>query len=87
MAVVAQTAVSDGHFLDAFSPFDDGLVPAEVDVRRGEIAEALVVAVVVVLLDEGADLALEVARQEVVLEQDAVLERLVPTLDLALVWG
>ena len=42
------------------------------------------VARVVVVLDEGADLRLEVARQVVVLEQDAVLERLVPALDLAL---
>jgi hypothetical protein len=38
----------------------------------------------VVVLDKSADLLLESARQVVVLEQDAVLERLVPALDLAL---
>ena len=42
------------------------------------------VALVVVLIDEGFDLGFEIARQEVVLEQDAVLQDLVPTLDLAL---
>jgi hypothetical protein len=36
------------------------------------------------MLDEGRALALEFAGQVIVLEQDAVLERLVPTLDLAL---
>ena len=45
------------------------------------------VAPVVVVLNEGRDLRLKVARQEVVFEQDAVLERLVPALDLALGLG
>ena len=38
----------------------------------------------VVVLDEGFDLGFEIAGQEVVFEQDAVLEGLVPALDLAL---
>ena len=42
------------------------------------------VAGMVVMRDEGSDLAFEVAWQVVVLEQDAVLERLMPALDLAL---
>jgi hypothetical protein len=33
---------------------------------------------------EGGDLAFEIARQVIVLEQDTVLERLMPALDLAL---
>jgi hypothetical protein len=36
---------------------------------------------------EGGDLAFEIAGQVVVLKQDAVLERLMPALDLALVCG
>ena len=36
------------------------------------------------MLDEAFDLGFEVARQVVVLEQDAVLERLMPALNLAL---
>lgn len=45
------------------------------------------VAAVVVMIDEARDLSFEIARQEVVLEQDAVLQRLVPALDLALGLG
>jgi hypothetical protein len=43
-----------------------------------------VVAAMIVVLDEGLDLGFEVARQEVVLQEDAVFQRLVPSLDLAL---
>ena len=48
---------------------------------------ALMVAAVIVVLDEGSDLGLEIAGQVVVLEQDAVLQGLVPALDLALGLG
>jgi hypothetical protein len=51
------------------------------------VAKALVVASVVVMVDEGSDLPFEVAQQAVVLEQDAVLKGLVPALDLALGLG
>jgi hypothetical protein len=71
----------------AFDPFafeEDGLSAPEVDVSRSEIVEALVIAGMVVVLDEGGDLAFEIAGQVVVLKQDAILERLIPTLDFAL---
>jgi hypothetical protein len=42
------------------------------------------VPVVVIMVDKAADGMFESARQIVVLEQDAVLERLVPALDLAM---
>jgi hypothetical protein len=42
------------------------------------------VSAVVVVIDEGIDLNLEIAGQIVVLEQDAVLQRLMPAFDLAL---
>ena len=45
------------------------------------------VAPVIVVIDKGIDLRLQIARQEVVFEQDAVLQGLVPTLDLALASG
>lgn len=79
-----QAALCDGFAFDPF-PFqhDDAAAP-EVDVGGCEIADALVVSAVVVMIDEGRDLPLEIARQEVVFEQDPVLERLVPALDLAL---
>ena len=69
------------------SPFDDCGVSPEVGVSRGDVADTLMVAVVVVVIDEGADLAFQITRQEVVLQQDAVLQRLMPALDLALGLG
>ena len=45
------------------------------------------IALVVVVLDEGVDLGFEIARQEVVFEQDAVLEGLMPPLDFALAFA
>ena len=67
-----------------FSSFDDLECPAEVGVGRCHIVEALVVALVIVVLDERLDLLFEIAGQAVVFQQDAVLLCLVPALDLAL---
>ena len=69
---MAQAAVLDGERFDLLPPFDDGLVAPKVDVGRGEIAEALVVPAIVVVMHEGLDLLLEITRQEVVFQQDAV---------------
>ncbi len=47
-----------------FDPFtfeQDCLAAPEVDVGRSEIVEALVVSPMIVMLDEGADLSVEVA--------------------------
>ena len=74
----------DSASLDPFSLQQDGLASAEVNVGRREIVEALVVALIVIALDEGLDLGFEIAWEKVVLQQDAVLQRLVPALDLAL---
>src|SRR5208337_4233698 len=66
-------------------PFDqNGLAPPEIDVGGGQIADALVIAQVIVVSDEDLDLSFEFAWQVIVLEQDTVLERLMPALDLAL---
>ena len=46
----------DGLPFDPFSLLQDGLVAPEVDVGRREVLQALVVAPVVVMLDEGVDL-------------------------------
>lgn len=81
---VLQAPMFDGLSLDPFTLFDDGWCPAEVGVGGRHIVQVLVVTLVVVVLDEGLDLGLKVAGQEVVLEQDAVFQGLVPALDLAL---
>jgi len=45
------------------------------------------VSAIVLVLDEGAVLRLQVPRQVIVLQQDAVLQGLMPTLDLTLGLG
>lgn len=84
---VIQASALDGLSFDPFSFQQDGVASAEVDVGWCQIADGLVVTLVVVVVDEGLDLSLQVAGQLVVLEQDAVLQCLVPALDLALSLG
>ena len=83
-ALVLQSSLLDGVSFDPFSFQQDGLAASEVDVGRRQVLQALVVAAVIVVIDEAFDVGFEIAGQVVVLEQDAVLERLMPALDLAL---
>ena len=87
LALMVQATGLDGHFFDLFSPFDDSGVPAKVGIDRGDVVQALVVATVVVVIDELADLFFQITRQVLVLQQDSVFKRLMPTLDLALGLG
>lgn len=50
----------------------------------GVTFQALVVTLMIVVIDEGLDLGFEVSRQEVIFQQDAVLECLMPAFDFAL---
>ena len=84
MQLVLQATIGDGLSFDPFAFEEDGLSPSEVDIGRREIGQALVVSRMVVLRHEGGDLAFEIAGPVIVLKQDAVLERLMPALDLAL---
>jgi len=43
----------DSLSFDPFSLFQDGLSPSEVDIGSGQIIDALVIAVVVVVIHEG----------------------------------
>ena len=79
-----QAALTDGFVLYPPSLLQDGWRSAEVGISRRDIAEALVDPAVVVVIDEGIDGFFERARHVVVLEQDAVLHRLMPPLYLAL---
>ena len=82
-----QAPVFDGLSFDPFPFQQDGLAAPEVDIGGREVIQALVVAPVVVVLDEGAELGFEITGQIIVLQQDPVLEGLVPALDLALGLG
>ena len=87
LLVVNQPTVFDGFAFDPFSFQQDGLTASEVDVGRGKIIHALVIAPVVVVGDKRIDLGFEVTGQIIVLEQDAVFERLMPALDFPCVIG
>ena len=67
-----QATVLDCQFLDFLPPFDDGSVPSEVDIGGGQVTDAFVVSAIVVVIDEGADLAFEITRQVIVFQKDAV---------------
>src|SRR4029079_2730601 len=82
-----QATVCNSGPLDALAFCEDCLSSPEVDIGRSEVVEALVIADVVIVRDEGVDLPFEITGQIVVVEQDAVLEGLVPALDLSLSLG
>ena len=82
-----QAAMPDGPALDALALQQNGRPAAEIDIRRGQVAQALVIAPVTILLDKLLDLGLQRARQVVILQQDAVLHGLMPAFDLALRLG
>jgi hypothetical protein len=80
---VMQAPGFDGLSFDPFSLFQDSLATTEVDIGRGQIVDALVVTPVVVMFHECFDAGLKVTREEVVFRQDAVLQGLKPSFDLA----
>ena len=63
------------------------MTSACVNVSRRQVVQALMVALVVVMPHKGRDVSLEIAGQEVILQQCAVLECLMPSLDLAPVFA
>ena len=70
---------------DPFPLFQNGFVTPEVDICGCDFAQALVVALVVVVIDKGFDLGFEIAGQELVFQQDAALQSLMPPVNFALV--
>ena len=54
----------DGFPFDAFPPLENGRSSSEVNVDRRQVVQALVIAPIVVVLDELADAQLELARQD-----------------------
>ena len=78
-----QAALLDCPFLDPF-PFSENGSASEVDICVCDVFQALVVTLIVVILDECADLAFEITGEVVVLQQNSVLHSLMPAFDLAL---
>ena len=65
-----QATVGDCLALSSFAFEEDGVGSSEVDVGRRAIAQAFVIAGMVVMRHEGRDLAFEIAGQVIVLEQE-----------------
>ena len=82
-----QPSLSDCLLLDLLSHLQDLRAATVIDVGGPEVVQALVIALVVVMVDEGADLALQITGQIVVFQENPVLHRLMPSLDLALGLG
>ena len=74
--LVLQAPELDGFSFDPFPFQQDGWAAPEVDISGREVIQAFVVAPVVVVLDEGAELGFEITGQTIVLQQDPVLEGL-----------
>ena len=58
-----------------------------IDVGGRQVVQALVITMVVIVIDKRADLAFQIAGQEVVFQENPVLHGLVPAFDLALGLG
>ncbi len=65
--------VRNSDTLDTQAFCQDCLSSPEVDISGSEVVEALVIADVVILLDEGVDLPFEITRQ--VVKQNAVFQQ------------
>ena len=76
-----QASILDCGAFDLFSVHEDFLAASAIDVGRREIVQALVIAAMIVMIDEGGDLRFQVSGQIIVFEQDAVLECLMPAVD------
>jgi hypothetical protein len=70
----------DGFSFDRFSLLIDGTGPTEVGTGGRHDVQVLVVAPVVVTLEERFDLGFKIAGQEVVLQQNAIAYKLMPAL-------
>jgi hypothetical protein len=71
-------------FLDLF-PFSENVFGTpEVGVRGSDVAQALVIAVIVVVIDKATNLLLQIAWQVVVFQENVVLHGLMPTFDLSI---
>jgi hypothetical protein len=87
LAPMRQPSQFECLFLDPLPSLDDGCGPPEIDIGGRQVAKALVVSAIVVVLDKGPDLGFEVAGQVIILQQDAVFQRLMPSFDLSLDLG
>ena len=68
LTLVVQAAFLDGLLFNAPPFSQNGFAAPEIDVSRGQVADALVVAVAVVVIDEGGDGGFEFTLHELVFQ-------------------
>ena len=68
LTLMVQAAVLDGLLFDASSFGQDGFAATKVDICRGQVADAFVIAFVVVVADEGGDGGFAFVLHEVVFQ-------------------
>jgi len=73
-----QAVSADSQLLDLLPFPESGFVAPEVDVSWCDVVQVFLVTLIVVISDEGPDLAFESAGQVVVFQQNPVLHGLVP---------
>lgn len=76
--LMLQAAFLDCLYFDLCPFSDDGFVTAEVDIGGRDVVKALFVTLVVVILNESSDLPFKIARQVIVLQQNAIFHGLMP---------
>ena len=82
-----QAPIFEGLSVDPLALLDDGLCPVEVDIGWRDVVQALEIALTVVMPDERFGLWSDIAGQEVVFQQDAVLQCQMPAFDLTMWMG
>jgi hypothetical protein len=61
LALMVQAAGLNGLLFGLFSPFDDGGVTPKVGIGWCDVADTLVIAFIIVMIDEVTDLVFEIA--------------------------
>lgn len=82
-----QAALLNGSSFDALAFEQNRLLSAKIDIRRRQIVDALMIAAMILVLDESLDVGFDIPRQIIVFQQDLVFQRLMPALDFALGLG
>ncbi len=78
-----QAAQLDGLLLDPLTLFQNCLSSSEGDINRCEVSQALMAAVMIIMVDKYRDLIFQIGGKEVIFQQSPVLERLMPRSPLA----
>ena len=74
-----QAPVFGGASFEPLSLQQDGLAASNIDAGGGEVVSALVLAPVIVILDDGLNVGFEHTRQKVVFQQVPILQGLLPS--------